>query len=68
MLVVNIKQLADEFVDLLYQNAAPYRTNEVLISYGCDFKFANAFINFKNMDKLMNYINAHPGNTFFGFL
>jgi lysosomal alpha-mannosidase len=31
-----------------------------MLAFGSDFQFENANINFKNMDKLMRYINAHP--------
>ncbi len=37
-----------------------YRTNNIMLAFGSDFQFENANVNFKNMDKLMRYINAHP--------
>lgn len=61
LLVNNIKTLADEIVAIFQQYASVYRTNEILIPYGCDFRYSNAFINFKNMDKLISYINSHSG-------
>lgn len=29
------------------------------MTFGCDFQFENANVNFKNMDKLMAYMNAN---------
>ena len=43
--------------------SASYLTDEILIAWGCDFAFLNAHVNYKNMDKLMEYINA---NTSYG--
>jgi hypothetical protein len=36
-----------------------YKTNNVLIPFGCDFNFQNAWMKYKNMDKLIDYINEH---------
>jgi lysosomal alpha-mannosidase len=30
-----------------------------MVTFGCDFAYMNANVNFKNMDKLMKYINAN---------
>lgn len=31
----------------------------MLMPFGCDFTFANAAMNFENMDKLISYFNKH---------
>ncbi len=55
----NIDQVADQFVADLQLRSASFATDQLLVQWGCDFAFANAFIMFKNMDKLINYINNH---------
>jgi len=55
----NIKERADTYASLIRQRAAGYRTDQILAPFGCDFAFQNAHKNFKNMDKLMDYINTH---------
>ncbi len=50
------------------QRSLAYRTKNIMIPFGCDFRFMNADINFKNMDKLMKYINSKPGKDNFASL
>lgn len=54
---MNVKERADTFVQLMQERAKSYKTNNVLVTFGSDFQYMNALINFKNMDKLMKYIN-----------
>mmetsp|Transcript_129118 Transcript_129118/g.182065 ORF Transcript_129118/g.182065 Transcript_129118/m.182065 type:complete len:128 (+) Transcript_129118:430-813(+) len=37
-----------------------YRTNKLMHTFGDDFNYASAHMNFKNIDKLIKYINSHP--------
>lgn len=39
--------------------AGNYRGNHMLAPFGCDFTFANAKMNFNQMDTLIDYFNAH---------
>lgn len=56
---VNLQQRADEFVAGVRDRLPFYRPSatDIFVAYGCDFAFQNARINFKNMDKLVSYIN-----------
>eukprot|EP00029_Vermamoeba_vermiformis_P005720 TRINITY_DN2061_c0_g1_i1.p1 TRINITY_DN2061_c0_g1~~TRINITY_DN2061_c0_g1_i1.p1 ORF type:complete len:972 (+),score=248.82 TRINITY_DN2061_c0_g1_i1:58-2973(+) len=56
---MNVKQRADQFVELMLQRAKSFKTNELFIPWGCDFQFSNARLIFKNLDKLMKYVNDH---------
>ena len=56
----NIDAIANEFKKNINDRLGLYRTNQIMFTYGCDFEYQNADINFKNMDKLMKYINARP--------
>lgn len=46
-------------VDYIQEMAADYIGDHMLMPFGCDFTFANAAMNFENMDKLITYFNAH---------
>ena len=39
--------------------AANYQGNHMLVPMGCDFTYANARLNFENMDRLIEYFNEH---------
>eukprot|EP01132_Coremiostelium_polycephalum_P008521 gene8521-10475_t len=56
----NIQERAEEFVAIANEYATHYRTNNVLIPFGCDFAYMNSNMYFKNIDKLINYINSNP--------
>lgn len=55
----NVKQRAEEYALLARERAKWFKTNNVLIPLGCDFNFQNAWMKYKNMDKLISYINEH---------
>jgi lysosomal alpha-mannosidase len=57
---VNVDERARDFVAQMRHRRKAYRTSDVLTTFGCDFQFENANVNFKNMDLLMDYINARP--------
>jgi hypothetical protein len=44
---MNVQQRSDDFVRIAQNRAAVFRTNEVLIPYGCDFQYINAQLMFK---------------------
>ena len=50
---------AEEYAQVAFTRAAWFKTNNVLIPFGCDFMFQNAWMKYKNMDKLIAYINEH---------
>merc|ERR1712130_71825 len=47
------------FVDMLRKRASYYSTNNLLFPFGNDFTFINAHKQYKNMDKLIFYINLN---------
>lgn len=55
----NVKERADLFVSMAKTRNEAYRTPNQLIPLGCDFNFQNANMKYKNMDKLIEYINAN---------
>ncbi len=60
--VGSVAQRAREFAQEMRGRMHYYQAGhqDLLVTYGCDFAFANANVNFKNMDKLMDYINSRP--------
>jgi lysosomal alpha-mannosidase len=48
-----------DFQKYLNQMADNYQGNHMLVPMGCDFTFANARLNFENMDRLIQYFNEH---------
>ncbi|EFA84943.1 alpha-mannosidase [Heterostelium album PN500] len=56
----NIQERAEAFIAVAQEYSTHYRTNNVLIPFGCDFQYMNANMYFKNIDKLLEYINANP--------
>eukprot|EP01116_Phalansterium_solitarium_P019911 TRINITY_DN5728_c0_g2_i1.p1 TRINITY_DN5728_c0_g2~~TRINITY_DN5728_c0_g2_i1.p1 ORF type:complete len:1012 (-),score=366.51 TRINITY_DN5728_c0_g2_i1:80-3115(-) len=56
---VNIQERAQLFAQQSMERASVFRTNNILVPFGSDFQFSNALLNFKNMDKLMAYLNAN---------
>lgn len=71
----NVKERSDLFASEIRKRALAFRTPHIVAPFGCDFQFQNARLNFKvrasmvmlmqcqNMDKLMGYINSHPGES-----
>jgi lysosomal alpha-mannosidase len=35
-----------------------YRGEDIMLTMGCDFEYSNARTWFKNLDKLIKYVNA----------
>jgi len=54
---------ADEKVQMLVEYITDmnenYKGNQMYMPFGCDFTFANAKMNFENMDRMITYFNAH---------
>ena len=62
----NLDRKADGFVEYFRSMSNHYRTNNLMHCMGGDFHYADARVTFKNMDKLIDYINKRPsyGVTF----
>lgn len=59
----NLVEKAEEFAAYLRNQTNYYRTNNILCMIGGDYNYQIANYDFKNMDKLINYIN---NNSTFG--
>ena len=54
---MNVAQLSDEFAATMREYSSSFKHNEVLVPMGCDFEYENANEDFKNIEKLMAYMN-----------
>lgn len=45
------------FIEDNLRQAAQFQTNNIMLSMGADFVYSNANTWFKNMDKLIHYVN-----------
>ncbi|CAI5998616.1 unnamed protein product [Closterium sp. NIES-65] len=53
----NVQQRVDKFVETALKQAESYRTNHIMWTMGDDFAYSNAVTWFRNMDKLIHYVN-----------
>ncbi|XP_037957645.1 lysosomal alpha-mannosidase isoform X2 [Teleopsis dalmanni] len=53
----NVKEKVDAFIAYINSLAKYYRATHLLVPMGDDFNYENAVMNFKNMDKLIKYVN-----------
>ncbi|KAL5280981.1 MAN2B1.2 family protein [Megaselia abdita] len=53
----NVDSKVKAFIDYINNLSTKYRTNNVMVPMGDDFNYQEANINFKNMDKLIKYVN-----------
>lgn len=54
----NVKERVDLFVNRSLDQHNAYRTNNIMFSFGTDFNYQNAHTWYKNIDKLIKYVNA----------
>ena len=53
----NVPARVDAFVATAMDQAKHYTTNNIMMTFGDDFQYENARQNFKNIDKLIKYVN-----------
>ncbi|XP_034669856.1 lysosomal alpha-mannosidase [Drosophila subobscura] len=58
----NVQTRVDDFIAYADKVAAKFRTTHIMIPLGGDFQYEDAHINYKNMDKLIKYVNARQAN------
>jgi hypothetical protein len=46
------------------ERASHYKTDQVLVLFGDDFRYMNAFQNYRNMDNMISYMNKYHGDRF----
>ena len=54
---MNVQERVDLFVEEMCKQAESFQTNHIIATMGSDFQFENARRWFKNLDKLIKYVN-----------
>ena len=54
----NVKEIVNGFVFEACAQASQYKTNHIMMTMGGDFAYENAITWYKNLDKLINYVNG----------
>jgi lysosomal alpha-mannosidase len=55
----NADVLSKEFHDKMQEMISHYRGDQILLQFGNDFAYINAFGDFTNIDRMIDYINKH---------
>ncbi|KAK9506079.1 hypothetical protein O3M35_008077 [Rhynocoris fuscipes] len=65
----NVPERVGAFLSMMLEYSVPYRTKNIIVTMGNDFNYQYAGMNFKNMDKLIRYINEYEsyGGKFHAF-
>ena len=53
----NVDQKVGQFINYTLDQAKSYKTNNLIMTMGSDFQYSNAHMWFKNLDKLIYYVN-----------
>ncbi|XP_068670671.1 lysosomal alpha-mannosidase-like isoform X1 [Montipora foliosa] len=54
---LNVKETVAKFVATTCSQALHYKTNHIMLTMGSDFMYENANLWYKNLDKLIKYVN-----------
>ena len=55
----NVRYLAQGLANITKQRAQWFRTENVLIPWGCDYHYQDASLTYRSTDMLIDYINSH---------
>lgn len=55
---MNVESKTKDFLKAVHDQASHYATNHIMMTMGSDFQYQNAAHWYKNMDKLIQYVNA----------
>ncbi|XP_070774105.1 lysosomal alpha-mannosidase [Enoplosus armatus] len=58
----NVDDVVKRFLTVAYSQAMVYKTNHLIMTMGSDFQYENANLWYKNLDKLIHYVNARQEN------
>ncbi|XP_063055152.1 lysosomal alpha-mannosidase [Engraulis encrasicolus] len=54
----NVHEIVQLFLETARNQSKMYKTNHIIMTMGSDFQYENANLWFKNMDKLIRYVNG----------
>ncbi len=58
----NVNEKVNQFLAFTKSQLIAYRTNNLIMTLGGDFRYSNAHMEFKNLDKLIKYVNMRQQN------
>ncbi|CAF3610103.1 unnamed protein product [Rotaria sp. Silwood1] len=58
----NVPERVQAFINAAHNQAINYATNHIMMTMGSDFEYENANQWYKNLDKLIKYVNAQQTN------
>ncbi|XP_068460344.1 lysosomal alpha-mannosidase [Clinocottus analis] len=58
----NVDDVVTRFLAIANSQAKVYRTDHIVMTMGSDFQYENANLWYKNLDKLIRYVNARQAN------
>ena len=53
----NVEEKVNAFIEYVNNQQNSYKTKNLILTMGSDFQYSNAHMNFKNLDKLIKYVN-----------
>lgn len=54
----NVEERVNAFIQFCMQQAKNFTTNHILLTMGDDFQYEDAIEWYKNLDKLIHYVNS----------
>ncbi|KAG7274498.1 hypothetical protein CRUP_025691 [Coryphaenoides rupestris] len=58
----NVDDVVHRFMNIANRQAQVYKTKHIIMTMGSDFQYENANLWYKNLDKLIRYVNAQQAN------
>ncbi|KAK1886575.1 Lysosomal alpha-mannosidase, partial [Dissostichus eleginoides] len=58
----NVDDVVNRFVAIANSQSMVYKTNHIIMTMGSDFQYENANLWYKNLDKLIRYVNAEQAD------
>jgi lysosomal alpha-mannosidase len=59
----NVDEKVDQFIEYVQFQRQQYKTDNIILTMGDDFQYANAHMWFKNLDKLIYHVNQRQLNA-----
>lgn len=59
---VNIQSRVQDFIKIVKDQAQHFHSNNIMMTMGSDFQYQNAHTWYKNLDKLIKYVNQQQSN------
>uniref|UniRef100_A0AAY4F1G4 Alpha-mannosidase n=1 Tax=Denticeps clupeoides TaxID=299321 RepID=A0AAY4F1G4_9TELE len=58
----NVDDIVKRFLNVAHAQSEVYKTTHIIMTMGSDFQYENANLWYKNLDKLIHYVNAKQSN------